>query len=370
MIFLVAMMLATVTLTADDPSPDGARSLIDGIEASQRSVEDFRCEYEGKIYHKSEQLLKIDKHGDDGLAMTFSGTFIWKRGGDTIADSLHRRESDGNIFRQSLVMRAPGNSAEKYIRPNDAPIGFSIISRADQANANQSECFGEIFLIDEIKRNSLNSVNYLSFVSQGEIDGRPMKIINFTYNGLAGVMLRYWVDLSRNGQVARREVYGHDETVGTRTDIKLDPFKVNGKEYWMPTYGTTTTYTAPDGPRLLFTKDVAWTGVIYAVGGTMEFNKHPSAATFKVDYKLGTPISDNLRQLKTEFGRQKIDLKPTKAEARAMLDEHLAQAETQRSILVAADPNSRGDWTSWIIWGFGGATLTMLIALWIQRRSH
>lgn len=190
------------------------------------------------------------------------------------------------------------------------------------------------------------------------------------FKGFNDVQMRFWVDLGRSGHIVRREVYGSGECLGSRTDIKLDAFKIGAKDVWMPVGGTTTTYEVVEDVRLIYSKEVSWTGLIYAVGGSMVFNKHPGPEAFKVDYKLGTPISDKLRQMQTEFGRQKIDLRPSKADAKAMLESQVAQAENQKAELVAADPSSRDDWSHWLIWGLGGLTLAAVVGLFVQRRGR
>ena len=103
---------------------------------------------------------------------------------------------------------------------------------------------------------------------------------------------------------------------------------------------------------------------IKVVDGSMEFNKRPDPTAFTIKYNPGTPISDQLRKLTTEFGRQPIGSRPTIAEAKKMLDDQVAQArpESRNSppFLSRGVSIGRGFWwLEWACWcsehsGFGG----------------
>src|SRR6185437_3451288 len=114
---------------------------------------------------------------------------------------------------------------------------------------------------------------------------------------------RYWIDLKRNGHVVRQVIYRSDR-IGSRLDIKLAPFKIGGEEVWMPVSGESLAYTARVGGKSMSFREPTSIGLIYVVDGTMEFNRNPGPETFTINYKPGTPISDHLRQMTTEFGRK------------------------------------------------------------------
>lgn len=67
---LVLSTLLTVSLAADAPAIDDAKSLIATIESLQQPVEDFRCEFEGK--------MRIS-WGKSGRASRSSGTTAYTR---------------------------------------------------------------------------------------------------------------------------------------------------------------------------------------------------------------------------------------------------------------------------------------------------
>ena len=83
-------IILTASLGLDGPAQSDASQLIDTIESLQELVDDFRCEFEGTIRFKGKSAEGV-KLGEDGLHESFSGTFIWKRGGDTCSEILKRR---------------------------------------------------------------------------------------------------------------------------------------------------------------------------------------------------------------------------------------------------------------------------------------
>lgn len=366
----VIMYAAIVALSVGDaPGKDDARLLIDTIETLQQPVEDFRCEFEGTIRYQGEEAKKL-KLGDDGLYDSFSGVFIWKRGGDTHSDSLHRRAPDGMIARESLVVRMRENQAEQYHRLNDAPLGYSVIKSPKEANSWDPGCLGWIFLLDKMKRDIADD-GFEATVEDDQIEGRPLKVLNIALKGAPDPsFFRYWIDLRRNGHVVRQESYAPGKVVVSRLDVKLASFKVGDAEVWMPVHGEYSSHAGVVDKRPVVTKEPTFLESIYVVDGTMEFNKRPGRDVFTIKYKPGTPVSDHLRKLEYEFGQQKVGLKPTKAEAEKMLNEQLARAEAQKAELVVASPSEGFDWTRWLAWGMGVAVVVSSAVLWNQWRRH
>ncbi|GAC1475709.1 MAG: hypothetical protein NVSMB9_28690 [Isosphaeraceae bacterium] len=367
--FILSIFL-TALPGADGPSRDDARSLIATIEALQEPIEDFRCEFEGTIHFKGIEAER-QKLGEDGLYNAFSGTFIWKRGGDTHSESLHRRAPDnGAIARQSLVVRAREHRAESYYRLNDASLGSAAVGKPEEFNSWSPDCLGFIFLIDKIKRQVADEGTEPS-VHDDQVEGRPLKVLDIALKGIPdSFFFRYWIDLRRNGHVVSVQTYAPSRVMNSRLDIKLAPFKVGKAEVWMPVSGDYVAYEALVDNKPIQTKEPTQFETIYVVDGTLEFNKHPGPDVFTIKYKPGTPISDRLRQMTYEFGQQKIGLRPTKADAQKMLNEQVAQAEQQKSELVVASSSEGVDWWSWTVPGLGAITLISLIALWAQRRGR
>jgi hypothetical protein len=368
---MILTMLLTALLGQEGPAKNDAQLLIDTIEALQQPIEDFRCEFEGtnRFMGKVAESFKVTR--EDGLYESFSGVFIWKRGGDIHYETWNRRASDNQISRESVVMRMRQRQAEEYYRLNDEPLGYAVIKKPEEVRPDLHNCLAFIFLIDNLKRD-IAQKGLDHSVSDNLVDGRPLKVLNIGIKGVPDSLIaRYWIDLRRNGHVVRRESYRAGKVMSGRLDIKLAPFEIGDTEVWMPVSGESVGYEALGEDKIpIVTKEPTSIRTIYVVNGTMEFNKHPGPEAFTIKYKMGTPISDNLRKLEYEFGQQKIGLNPTKAEAEKMLNEQLAQAEAQKAELVVASPSEGFDWTRWLAWGFGALALIASVLLWLQRRGH
>jgi hypothetical protein len=365
----IVAILVTASAGGDGSARADVQLLVDTIESLQQPVEDFQCEFEGTRRFKG-KVAEGQKLGEDGLDDSFSGIFIWKKGGDTRSDVLHRRGSDDLIARETLVVRMREQQAEKYYRLNDAPLGYAVIENPKKANSWSSASLGFIFLIDKIKRD-VSDPNAEPSVSEDQFEGRPLKVLSITLKNFPDTLMhRYWIDLRRNGHVVRHEVYVRGRVMGARLDIKLAPFKVGDSEVWMPVSGDYSGYGANEKGKPIIVNDPTVLQKIYVVGGTMEFNKRPSSEVFTMKYKPGTPVSDNLRKLTYEFGQQKTSPRVTRTEAEKLLKEQVAKAETQRSELVALSPSEGFNWTPWLACGFGVLALISSITLWIQSRRN
>jgi hypothetical protein len=353
------------------PPGSDVKRLIDTIDSIQKDVDDFRCEFEGSLRFKGQVAQSEKKNvGEDGTYDTFSGVFVWKKGGDTQSNSLHRLHRDDRIVRENLVVRMGERQAEYYTRLNDTPLGITKIDDPKDVNSWRPGCLGRIFLIDKIKREAADDQLELS-AEDDETAGHPLKILNVALKNVPGSLLhRYWIDLRRNGHVVRFEGYAPGKIMNSRIDIKLASFKIDNAEVWMPVFGEGRGYGALVDKKPIVTKDPTSLETIYVVDGTMEFNRHPGRDVFTIKYKPGTPISDNLRQMTSEYGQQKIGLKPTKVDAEKMLNQQLAKAEEQKEELVVASTSGGFDWAGWAAWGMGALLLVSLIALGVQRRRH
>ncbi|MEJ7637868.1 MAG: hypothetical protein WKF75_07785 [Singulisphaera sp.] len=260
------------------------------------------------------------KLGDAGNHDTFSGIFLWRKGGDIHSDILYRRMPEGTIHRQILVVRSEQGQAEQYDRVNDAPLGYSVIQKPKDVDAWGPGILGRIFLIDKMKQDAINDQMAAS-VHDDQIEGRPLKVLEIGIkliheSNISSILFcRYWIDLHRSGHVVRVEYYASGNVMQGRLDITLTPFKIGDAEVWMPVRGDAVGYGAIVDKRPVVNKEPTSFETIYVVAGTMQFNKRPGREAFTIKYKPGTPVSDNLRKLKYEFGQQKIGIKPTKAAA-------------------------------------------------------
>ncbi len=368
MLHVIVSVLVAVLPGADDVARHDAQLLVHTIEALQQPIEDFQCEYEGTRRVKAKQADQL-KVAEDAVADSYSGLFIWRRSGDTHIESLHRLQPDDTIVRETIVVRMGQQQAERYVRLNDAPLGLTLIRKPKDVPTWISSV-GTMFMIGQL-RQQVADTDLDPSVTADELDGQPLKVLNFALTGVPNSLLaRYWVDLSRNGQVVQLESYGGGGKLSRKLVVKLAAFKVGNAEVWMPVSAEDVGYAALVDGKPVVMKVPQAVEKLYVVDGTLEFNKHPRDEVFTIKYKPGTPVSDSLRKLQYEFGQQKIGANPTKAEAESMLKEQLAKADEQKSELVVASASEGFAWSTWLAWGFGALVVISLIALTIQRQRH
>ena len=122
---LIPLTLAAVLFA---PPADGGihdtRALVDAIEAAQEPIGDFRCEFEGSTTYKGAAVEKNKKWVDEnGQADVFAGVFVWKRGGESFTDALHRIRQFDNISNERIMTRPRENRFEHHNHPGGRSVG-------------------------------------------------------------------------------------------------------------------------------------------------------------------------------------------------------------------------------------------------------
>ena len=90
---MIALCLSTLLAALpglDDVGRKDAQLLLDTVESLIEPVADFRCEYEGQFRCRG-KVAEAFGVGDDDVFDSYGGVFIWKWGGDTHIESMHRR---------------------------------------------------------------------------------------------------------------------------------------------------------------------------------------------------------------------------------------------------------------------------------------
>ena len=362
---IILIAIWPVLLVGDNSLADDVPSLLATIESLQQPIEDFQCEFEGTEFFRG-PVAAQQKVGADGVADRFGGTFLWSRG-DLHSENMHRKAPDQFIVRESVVIRRREGRAEQVSWVNDAVIPVASIMAPKDIDQTGPGNLGQIFLTDYLKQLATDS-RYEFRTSDDVVDDRPLKILDV---GIAGVpdsyTGRYWIDLRRSGHVVRAEGYGPGKSVISRLDVKLARFKIGDVEVWMPVSGEYASYAAFEKGSPVLTREPTVLSTVNVLQSTIQFNKRPGPEAFTLKYKPGTPVSDHLRQMTYEFGRQTIGLRPTKVDGEKMLNEQVAKAEAQNKLLIAS-PSQDGEWWSSMIWGFGGLALVGSIGLWLRQR--
>jgi hypothetical protein len=202
------------------------------------------------------------------------------------------------------------------------------------------------------------------------LDDRTMKLLTFTDTNVNRIVKRYWIDLNRDGHVVRSESHASiDGSLGGRITVNLKQFNIDGESVWFPISGISEGFIFTRDNKLEYSKKPTNRDDIYILLDTLKFNRNPPASAFKLDYKPGTPISDQLKKLRYEFGQQQPPPRLTRETAEKHLQEQLALANAQRAELVAPPPTREAfDLGRAAPWIFGTAALICSTLLILQRR--
>ena len=366
---LPAVLLATF-LAGQGSGSDQVSALIAAIDALQKPVEDFQCQFEGTIHFKG-KLAEANRVGRDGLFETSSGTSIWKRGGYVRLESLVRCEGlegspgVGQVARHSLAVWFQEKRAEYDVLHDEDPRGVRGGGTRNLKDGHiWSEGLGKIFLIDEIKWYAADDRFELS-VADGDLDGRSLRVLSVAFKGQPGTILsKYYIDLRRSGQVVRATHHSEGNALAGRLDITLASFKVGDAQIWMPVAGESTGFMALEDHHPVLMKEPQSVMRLHVVDGTMEFNKKHGLEVFRNTYKPAQPKTEGYRKLEGEYAWQQISLNPGNAELQRKYGEQSAAALGKNAQRTAASPAARFGRAAWVILALGVSVLLACALAW------
>ncbi len=368
----VILSLAAAMAQGDDASIHDAASLVALMEALLQPVEDFRCEFEGRRSYGgvlAEEEQKHKRANQDGLAETFGGLYIWRRGGDVYLNNFQKSVASNEITRVDLAVRSRDRKVESYRRVNDRAVGGGEIRSFDDPNARSYGAIGAVFLLEKLKEFAENNA-YESTIADDQLDGLKYKVLN-VYLKLKhkpnALVHRFWVDIHKSGHVVRAEDYIAGKLSGV-SEFQLKRFTVKSSEVWMPVAGELKGYVGLVDRKPVWYDEPTSIQNIYIINGTLAFNQHPGPQTFTLKYRPGTPISDHIRKLSYQYGQQKLPDNPSTRETEKMLVEQVRQANEQNRTLVAA-PIEGWEWQRWAVGVMCLLVVVSCYLLWAQRRS-
>jgi hypothetical protein len=364
---VAAVLLCVVALSLIGQQ-DETDQLLESIEALQGGIEDFRCEFEGKVHVIDPEIRARMKLPIQGLRESYSGQFIWKSPGYAFVSSLHRKMNANRVIRFQLAIDPVAAKSTWHRRDNDAELGEGFIASTREMNTDHEGCIGGLVLIDALRRKAKDE-SYTSEVGMESYDGAPTTTVSFTMKSSNELASRYWIDMNHGGCIVRREDYGIGRKLAGRTDVKLQQFKIEQGDIWFPVSSSIIRYvTIRDNQPFISETPVA-TENIYIVQDTLIFNRRPPRTAFDIAFQPGTPIADSLKKLAYEFGQQQAPPRVTQSEAEEMLKEQLGKAAAQRAELIVSSPSGEPfPWTTVLTFLFGSTALISSILVFLQRR--
>jgi hypothetical protein len=364
------LLVAVLIGSAPHPDQPTASELLEIMESLQSKIIDFECEYEGTQRALVPEMQKAFEANPDGVHGVYSGHFIYARPGRFHVDSLQREVKSGKVINVITAVDETKDEAEYYRRNYDKDWGEAFKVPLIRKYVDDSGSLGIILSPIWRIRQYLTRKHLNPSVEDTLVEGRPMKLLTFTDTNVNCVVLRYWIDLNRDGHVVRNDGYTSiDGSLVGKTLISLKQFNIDGEPVWFPVSGISEGFIFTRDNKLVYSKEPTQREEIYILLDTLKFNRNPPASAFKIDYKPGTPISDQLKKLRYEFGQQQPPPRLTRETAEKHLQEQLALANAQRKELVAPPPTQDGfDLSRAAPWIFGTAALICSTLLILQRR--
>lgn len=171
----------------------------------------------------------------------------------------------------------------------------------------------------------------------------------------------YWFDLERGGHALKADWYSNRKSLNSRlVDVILRRFNLPQREVWLPVEGKYQFLNDDGSVRSTENYQVLQSSVRLS---------DLAPDRFKAKFKPGTPITDQLRHARYEFGQ---DLRPpptSRAEAQKRLSEQIEQAEAQKAVLDASRVANEGfNWPYALILVVTATSVIALTALLVRRR--
>ena len=366
--FLVSLAFIGSNFTHDE-SPYTDRELIQIVENYLGRLQGLYVEYEGFVcYHRPED--REISGLEDGITENFSGTLLFGQPDQYKVDiyhdlKKHKKNPKGGLTRQLIA--STSTQTELLTKTDESP-GKATIRHSAAADLNVSGSFGRVFLVREFVELLKYNKRAVEYEGKGEVNGRVLDIYAITIGrppfkiGEPGnVTDRFWVDLTCGGLVFKKETFygtwmhSHVVDIVAEVDKQGFAFPIHGKyEFFEPK--NTNLYTSEEYNIL---KE------------SLQIGQKTDPARLSVNFPVGTPISDRLKNAVYEFGQDRRPPPETLADAQARLSSAIEQAKQSRDQL-AASSWSRDNWTDRWYWPIVGVLATVLLVgvVFLLRRSR
>lgn len=359
-LFMIALACAAQT---DGPSVASVqRVIIDQYDL----IADLSCEYEGRLY--SSKMKGPTKLGLD--QMIFSGFFALGSEKQSIAVEQYQFFTDpkfANNNSHRLTISRDGKIENLYEDARGNQSGD--ISGNWALTFDSSGSLERVIPINAV-RCYFSDSNYLTkFDGFETIDGHPCDKISVhltpdamkKFRADNSLIVIYWFDLERGAFPLRVDFFLNRPKIHSRvTDVVLRQFKQQERRYWFPVEGKKE-FLDDDG-------SVEVMEYYQVLPQSVTISPLPTDR-FSAKFKPGTPITDELRKARYEFGQDLRPPAPTRSEAETRLKEHLSKANSQKELLDASRvANEASGWFYWVVLGGSALGLTFVSLVLIRRR--
>ncbi len=356
-------------------SEDDGAAFLAVLDSLWSSLGGIACEYEGQEVYLDQQIAKNANLEADGVYDSFSGSLRWRGDGFSRLEIYRAVGPKKELAREILVVR--GEESEIYTNPGDPKAGAGYVQDSRRQNLSRPASVGLIFQVDALR--GLLKNPHISFKHEGveKVDGHECQVVAFYFPDKKWPHQRFWIDVNRGGHSLKRELYGDEGRLATRTSVRLRKFQcaTGGADpgVWLPASGDHEVYpSAETASRTTADPRSPWSAThLDVIPTTVECKVRFPDSVFVINYRPGTPVSDALRGVMQEYGQQLAGKKRiTRREAESLLEEQLKATADQREDLM--NHSSYDDTSSALPWIFlvcGVSSLVAGVVLIYLRRS-
>ncbi len=375
------LLAAVVSVVFEGGAPIDRNGLIQLIEASRPSFQDVSFEYEGEYIYPREPERKSQGLGPDGIAETYSGTYVRRGDGATLVDIyrfIHRTKDASHA-----VIATRSGTVESSSKKASSPEANINIRRAGIEEVGRGN-FGSIWLSDVVLAYARSAYLY-EYEGIRALDGHDCLVVRFRLTEDESlpksktVSKIFWIDLKRGGHVVHHEQRWGDDLATLTTGIRLESFEVApGKSAWLPVAGHCEGRVAADPAdvkKRVFTGDPIYVENYRLLATSLRWNQGLKDDRFSVKARPGDIVTDALRQAKYEFGQYMVRSKAEKpkpvsdVEVKKNLDRMLGDSDVLARELKASSPQRDGaSWLDQWPWAVAGLAAVGLVVFVIRQR--
>jgi hypothetical protein len=371
----IAALASAACLPAHAWGLDGP-TLLKVLDGLHDPAEGYSCEYEGRVRYTRASDRDSLRLGNDGIAQIFSGSFTYRWDGAARLDYFVTHMSDHKVAKASIaIINDRKTIASGYV---DDLMKTAKVSRAD-AHSNNIEhpySLGRLHGLDLLRR---HCAAQLTMVHEGTepLDGYSCEVVTFKYTPASippekESSQKFWVDLERGGHILRRELYRGANLSERLSRVQLAPFDgPKGSKVWLPISGTYEVFLYGDEKTrtILHSKDPIRIEEYLVMSPTVSLIAGIRDGHFAIELSPGTVVTDTVRGITYDFGRDQRPAPVTVAQAQERLRSHLSEADAQASELRAASwqRGGRTEW-SWLPWAAAAAALIVAVIVFVKRR--
>jgi len=353
---LLLFGIAAVSFQGNDGGTLDIPTLTGILERLHEPLEDVSFEYEGTADFATAETIgasppKFERYD------SFTGRFLYRSDGHVLLDIYHKYEDNNRITRRTIA--ASPESFREWVRTEDSPSGGGTVGPGHFTRVDRRGSPVRFFCLPLLRGHLADPHARMIHEGQETVDGHECEVVTFSLDRVPDMTASnahvetYWIDLSRGGNVLKREKFrprGH--LVSRLSQVQLRQFQDHdGQVVWLPISGTFESFSSydADNEQRLFHSEPTVIEKSYVLVESLNLNQGIPDRHFDVEFRNETFITDQLRRAQYRFGTPpERTTKPLSHEdAEQQLETLLSEAEAQGDELRASAWSRRGWFSVW-----------------------